>query len=173
MQSVGGTKGAELLMWSDIFDKVLTAGLVSNNTAQQQVFNETVLARYSLLPMARGLGAVNYRDGIRREDDGQTPYQFLHEPAECRMFYTKQMVMDPSVVWKTVAETVWGRGNACIAGNNSIIGKQGNTTAVGDASKRKMWIVRHDFDIKEAWKGLEVETDSDWFGLMGGYVKAS
>jgi hypothetical protein len=124
MQTVGGTKGAEMLTWSRIFENVRYAGRASNNTALQQVFNETVLQRYSLLPMSRGISAVNYRDGIRRNDDGQTPYQFLYEPAECRIFYTKQMVMDPSVMWKTVADTVWGEGNACIAGNNSFIGKQ-------------------------------------------------
>jgi hypothetical protein len=173
MQTVGGTKGAEMLTWSRIFENVRYAGRASNNTALQQVFNETVLQRYSLLPMSRGISAVNYRDGIRRNDDGQTPYQFLYEPAECRIFYTKQMVMDPSVMWKTVADTVWGEGNACIAGNNSFIGKQGDVTAESEAGKQKMWSVRHDFDINEAWKGLEIETDSDWFGGIGGYVMAS
>jgi hypothetical protein len=33
-----------------------------------------------------------------------------------------------------------------------------------------MWDVRHDFDIEEAWQGLKVETNMDWFGGSGDCV---
>jgi hypothetical protein len=73
-------------------------------------------------------------------------------------------------VWKTVADTVWGPGNACIAGDSSFSAKQGNLTAESDAKRQKMWDVRHDFDIEEAWQGLKVETNMDWFGGSGDCV---
>jgi hypothetical protein len=82
------------------------------------------------------------------------------------------MVMDQSVVWKTVADTVWGDGNACIAGDNSFYAKQGNLTAESEAERHKRWNVRHDFNIQQAWKGLEIESKIDWFGDVGGFVKA-
>lgn len=170
MQSVGGTKGTTALRWIDIFKDVHKAFLISNQTLRADL-NQTAMAQYSLLPIAKSAGTmVNFRDGIRRNDDGQTPYQFFYEPAECRIFYTKQMVMDQSVVWRTVADTVWGQGNACIAGDNSFSAKQGNLTAESDARRHKMWSVRHDFDIEEAWKGLEVEADMDWSGGSGDCV---
>jgi hypothetical protein len=170
MQSVGGTKGAMLGRWENIFGTVQGAVLMSLNQAHQQDLNHTALTEYSYLPLARGIGNVNLRDGIRRNDDEKTPYQFLYEPAECRIFHTKQMVMDQSVVWKTVADTVWGPGNACIAGDSSFSAKQGNLTAESDAKRQKMWDVRHDFDIEEAWQGLKVETNMDWFGGSGDCV---
>lgn len=139
---------------------------------QMQVHNKTALESYSEYPMARGIGGINLRDAIRRNDDQQTPLQFLYEPAHCRIFYTKPMVMDQSAMWKTVADTVWGDGTACIIGDNSFSGRQGNLTAESEAGKQKIWNLRPDFDIRGAWKGLEVETDSDWFGPLGGYVRA-
>jgi hypothetical protein len=173
MQTVGGTKGAQMLHWFDIFKQVQGAVLLSSTQAKQQDLNHTALARYSYLPIARSASAgFNMRDGIRRNDDEQTPLQFLYEPAECRIFYTKQMVLDRSVVWKTVADTVWGEGNACIAGDNSFYGKQGNLTAESQERSHKMWSVRDDFDIEEAWKGLEVETDIDWFFGKGDCLMA-
>jgi hypothetical protein len=174
MQSVGGTKGGQMLEWERITAAVEGAIYLSSIQASHQDLNHTALARYSYLPIARAAGtAMNFRDCIRRNDDNQTPHQFLYEPAECRIFYTKQMVLDQSVVWKTVADTVWGDGNACIAGDNSFSAKQGNLTAESDARRHKTWSVRHDFDIEEAWKGLEVETNIDWFGGIGGYVMTS
>jgi hypothetical protein len=171
MQGVGGTKGAQMYFWADIFQQVQGAIYLSSNQVLHQDLNHTALARYSYLPIARAAAAgVNLRNGIRRNDDGQTPYQFLYEPAECRIFYTKQMALDQSVVWKTVADTVWGEGNACIAGDNSFSSKQGNLTAENEAGRQKVWSVRHDFDIEEARKGLEVETDNDWFGRSGDCV---
>jgi hypothetical protein len=168
-QGVGGVKGAQAYYLADIFNKVKGAIRISDISLQQRL-NETALARYSYLPLARGSGGINLRDGIRRNDDGQTPSQFLYEPAQCRIFYTKQMVMDQSAVWKTVADTVWGKGDACVAGDGSFTGKQGNITAETEATRQKLWSVRQDFDVNEAWEGLKVETDRDWFGSLGGYV---
>ena len=164
MQTVGGTKGASALPWGGIFSLARGALQFSQQILQQDS-NYTALNDYSYLPLARGTAAgVNARDGIRRNDDTQTPYQFLYEPAECKIFYTKQMVMDQSAVWKTVADTVWGHGNACVAGDDSFSDRQGNNTAESDGRRPKVWSVRPDFDIKEAWEGLKVETDSYWFG---------
>ncbi|KAI4849074.1 hypothetical protein E4T44_03567 [Aureobasidium sp. EXF-8845] len=170
MQSVGGTKGVMLGPWYNIFATVQGAVLMSLTQAHQQDLNHTALAEYSYLPLARGRGSVNLRNGIRRNDNEKTPYQFLYEPAECKVFYTKQMVMDQSVVWKTVADTVWGEGNACVAGDDSFSNKQGNLTAESGERRHKMWDVRHDFNIEEAWKGLKVETNMNWFGGSGDCV---
>lgn len=68
------------------------------------------------------------------------------------------------------SNTVWGKGDACVVGNGSFSGKQGNITAETEATGQKMWSVRPDFDIEAAWASLKVETDGDWFGVHGDYV---
>jgi hypothetical protein len=171
MQSVGGTKGGQMIPWTQVFEYVQGAAFISSRQAQHQDLNHTALARYSYLPIARSKAtAINFRNVFRRDDDEQTPHQFVYEPAQCRIFYTKQMVLDQSVVWKTVADTVWGEGNACIAGENSFSGMQSNITAGVAAERHKMWSIRDDFDIEEAWRGLEVETKIDWFDRDGDCV---
>jgi hypothetical protein len=171
MQIVGGTKGGQMLPWLQIFGYVQAAALVSSRQAQHQDLNHTALARYSYLPLARAKStAINFGNEFRRNDDEQTPQQFVSELAQCRIFYTKQMVLDQSVVWKIVADTVWGEGNACIAGENSFSGPQSNLTAEGETGRQRLWSVRHDFDIEEAWRGLEVESKIDWFDRDGDCV---
>lgn len=170
MQSIGGVRGGHVFSWDRIFKTILDAVLLSDPVLRQAL-NETALARYSLLPAARGVATVNFRDVIRRNDDEETPLQFLYEPAQCRILYTKAMVMDQSAVWKTVADTVWGEGAACIASDNSFTGTQRNVTTGSEAGRQRMWSIRPDFDIKEAWEGLKVETDRDWFGAIGKVVR--
>lgn len=66
----------------------------------------TVLGSYNDLPFYRGTAyVVNSRDGIREGDTTQTPLQFVYEPADCRIYYTHEMVVDQEAVWKSVADT--------------------------------------------------------------------
>jgi len=170
MQAVGGTKGTTMFPWEQIYAYTHDGDKISREILHDGP-SATGLNKYSSLPLARAAHAsVNARDGIRRNDSEQTPYQFLYEPAHCRIFYTKQMVMDQSAVWKTVADTVWGDGNACIASDDSFSGRQGNITAGSEAKRPKVWSVRPDFDINEAREGLSVETYSDWSGGHGDCV---
>lgn len=164
MQGVGGVKGANVYTFSHIFSVAQSAISYAGKMSMQSL-NNTALARYTPLALARSTHAsVNSRDGIRKNDNQQTPWQFLYEPTECRIFYTKQMVLDQSAVWKTVADTVWGKGNACIAGSNNFYGgKEGEDAGVGEAEKEhKVWDVRDDYDVEEAWRGLEVKTEEQW-----------
>ncbi|KAG9949365.1 hypothetical protein KCU85_g4440, partial [Aureobasidium melanogenum] len=167
MQGVGGVKGANMYTWSHIFGAVNNAKGFAEKLLYQDL-NSTALGRYTSLALARAtVAAVNSRDGIRRDDDEQIPWQFLYEPTECRIFYTKQMVLDQSVVWKTVADTVWGRGNACVVGDNDFYGNKegGDDADVGDGEEgqeQRVWDVSEGFDVEGAWKGLEVETEHYW-----------
>ena len=80
--------------------------------------NHTVLGQYSDLPLLRSTNAVvNSRDGLRQGDDTQTPLQFRYEPADCRIYYTPEMVVDVTAVWKSVADTAFYGVSHCVAGN--------------------------------------------------------
>ncbi|KAH0396556.1 hypothetical protein KCU89_g9187, partial [Aureobasidium melanogenum] len=171
MQGVGGVKGANMYTWNHIFSAVNFA-IGRSETLLHQDLNDTALGKYNSLALARATDArVNSRDGIRKnddndDDDDQIPWQFLYEPTECRIFYTKQMVLDQSAVWKTVADTVWGKGNACVAGDNNFYGdREGGDGSAdgGDQGQRyTVWDVSDGFDAQEAWRGLEVETEHQW-----------
>lgn len=164
MQGVGGVKGANVYTFSHIFSVVQSAISYADKMSMQNL-NNTALARYTPLALARSTHAsVNSRDGIRKNDNQQTPWQFLYEPTECRIFYTKQMVLDQSAVWRTVADTVWGKGNACIAGSSNFYGgKEGENAGIGGGEQeQRVWDVRDGFDVEEAWRGLEVKTEEQW-----------
>ncbi|GAM86729.1 hypothetical protein ANO11243_047480 [Dothideomycetidae sp. 11243] len=116
-QAVGGVKGAVILRYLDIFSYSTGAYSTASEEIQQQWRNSAV-AKYNLLSQQRALApSVNARDAFRQYDTTDVPLQFVYEPADCRILYTPSMILDQSVVWKTVANTVFGKGTgACVAG---------------------------------------------------------
>lgn len=101
------------------------------------------------------------------------------------------MVVDQSAVWRTVADTVWGKGNACVAGDNNFNGdevsefpgfaeKDGGRGSGGEASvddegegEREDFLqhISADIDVEEIWEGLQqwdLEDDVVVSGTRGG-----
>jgi hypothetical protein len=156
IQAVGGVKGTNDFPWSYILESVETAFSFANTTHREEL-NSTALGEYSQLPFYRSSAGpvVNSRDGIRQGDVKETPLQFVYETADCRIFYTKEMVVDQSAVWRTVADTVWGGGDACVAGSNEFYGEKKRKRDVG---MRRMHGIRRDMDVEEVRRGLSVHT---------------
>lgn len=155
IQAVGGIKGTNDYPYDYIFDSVETVFQLGNDS-QREYWNTTVLGTYTELPLYRSSAdpVVNARDGIRQGDLTGTPLQFVYEPADCRIFYTPEMVVDETAVWKTVADTVWNGGDACVAGSNAFYG---NTTK-RSVKPMKKHEVRRDVDVEELWAGLTTQT---------------
>ncbi|KAI5237072.1 hypothetical protein E4T43_08175 [Aureobasidium subglaciale] len=155
IQGVGGVKGTNDFPWSYILSAITEAFTYANDTHQEQL-NSTALGDYSQLPLYRSSSGpvVNSRDGIRKGDVEETPLQFVYEATDCRIFYTPAMVVDQSAVWRTVADTVWGGGNACVAGSDSFYGNKTKR----DGGVMRMHGIRRDVDVEAAWKGLSVHT---------------
>lgn len=122
-QAVGGVKGTNDLPWDYIQALALTTVLELNDTiAESAQLNATELGEYfDETPFWRAaIGQphnVNFRDGIRDNDTTNTPLQFVYEPADCRILYTKAMTVDVTAIWKAVADTAWGGKSHCIAGS--------------------------------------------------------
>lgn len=117
-QAIGGVKGTNDLPFSDIFETIAEVYSASS-AAVQAVWQKSVLAAYSALPLYRSTNVViNARNGYRQGDTTQTPLQFVYEPADCRILYTPDMIVDETAVWKTVRDSVWGGGlgDKCVAG---------------------------------------------------------
>lgn len=66
---------------------------------------------------------VNFRDGWRDDAHYGFPLQFLYEPADCRILYTKEMTYDVTAIWKAVADSAWGKKSWCVAGGLDSKGK--------------------------------------------------
>lgn len=64
-------------------------------------------------------GAVNGKNAFGHTD-AQTPLQFLDEPANCRFFYTKDMVYGPEATWRRAVDAAFNDPNRfCVEGSRA------------------------------------------------------
>ncbi|KAF2192652.1 peptidase S41 family protein-like protein [Zopfia rhizophila CBS 207.26] len=156
-QAIGGVKGTNNFPWTYI--QYLAQFTIQNlsTIAEAAEYNNTELGEYwSDIPFDRqAIGSsinVNFRDGIRDGDEENIPLQFVYEPADCRILYTKEMTVDVSTIWKAVADSTWGGESHCIAGDlGSGYGKR-------EAPREKGWSEKVLERRMQEWKrGLNVK----------------
>jgi hypothetical protein len=115
MQGVGGVKGAQVLSYNQIWNT--SQELILQDYAPVSEAQKTALLKLSDLPTNRSSNArLNVRDQILVPNvaDG-LPAQFAYEPADCRLYYTLDMLKDPKEMWKAAAAAAWD-GSPCVAG---------------------------------------------------------
>jgi hypothetical protein len=165
-QAVGGVKGTNNFPWTYIqalaqytVENLSTPeeGAQLNTTELGEYFDDTPFVRASIGNAIN----VNFRDGIRDGDETNTPLQFVYEPSDCRILYTKQMTVDVTAIWKAVADSTWGGVSHCIAGDlggypTSRMAKRELSVSERSHSKRMQAWRR---DLKEADYPLDVRTD--------------
>lgn len=174
-QAVGGVKGTNNFPWSYIQSLAqYTVTELNSSVAESQALRKTQLGEYfddTVFKRATVGNAinVNFRDGIRDGDTSQTPLQFVYEPADCRILYTKAMTVDVTAIWKAVADTTWGGKSHCIAGHlggygTSKLGKREESAEDKVLSKR-MHAWRR--ELQEADYPLDVFTDLKGIKKLG------
>ncbi|KAK5994141.1 Peptidase S41 family ustP-like protein [Cladobotryum mycophilum] len=112
IQGVGGVKGSQVLAFSDVYSYAQRA---INITKDENVKKD--LARFKKLPIQRSLAAsLNVRDQILRDNvnDG-LPAQFVVEQADCRLYWTADMITDVRAIWKAAANSAFN-GAKCAYG---------------------------------------------------------
>ncbi|PGH16112.1 hypothetical protein AJ80_05327 [Polytolypa hystricis UAMH7299] len=125
MQAIGGVEGSMVLTLEDlytiikpVFDKYITG----NELRRLEDTDLGELYRSAPYLMGRtsidGAANVNYQNALHPDDDTLTPTQFVYEPADCRLFYTQEMMFDISAVWTAAANVAWG-GGECVSGSAS------------------------------------------------------
>lgn len=93
-------------------------------------FNGTSLDDFSLYPTNRSVSATfNLLNNIRHGDTSITPLQFVYEAADCRFFYTAEMLANVSTTWTRVANIAfgktlspqqdWAHNSNCVRGSTS------------------------------------------------------
>ncbi|OCL04090.1 hypothetical protein AOQ84DRAFT_417072 [Glonium stellatum] len=119
IQAVGGVKGTNNYQWGYIQALAQDAVLVAAAANMTLRANASVLRDYySDTPFTRAATApgANVRDGLRQNDTSGVPLQFRYEEADCRLFYTPEMTVDVTAIWKAVADARWGTDGKCVAG---------------------------------------------------------
>lgn len=121
IQGVGGVKGAQVLDWSDVlsYNQWALVNAPAGTLSTEQISD---LSRYNDVAVNRSsAAALNARDQILRDnvDDG-LPAQYVREEADCRLYWTAEMITDITAVWKTVADSAFN-GAACAYGGVSAI----------------------------------------------------
>lgn len=122
-QAVGGVKGTNNYPWTYIqYSVELAITNLTSSDAEAAKLNATELGDYwdnvVFERQAPGTSVnVNFRDGIRDDDETETPLQFVYEPADCRILYTKEMTVDVTAIWKAVADSAFGGKDKCVAGS--------------------------------------------------------
>lgn len=118
IQAIGGVKGVNNYQFGYIQQAAQYA------LRWNPAVNESILRTdyESDLPYYRAAGGVspgvNVRDGLAQGDTTGIALQFVYEEADCRLYYTPEMTVDISNLWKAAANAQWGQGGKCVAGGN-------------------------------------------------------
>lgn len=118
MQALGGTKGAEDLVSSEILSIYKSATSEAEQAAQNghRVLTDAEIQRLKELtpastpPLKNFQMSVNFLNNYRLGEDNM-PLQFVYEAADCRLFYTYENVVRPATSWVAAARAVWGNGS--------------------------------------------------------------
>ena len=122
MQSIAGVEGAQVFPLDELSDAA-SAVIALSPTSQQAALKSSELGviaeGYALKRLTSPVfaGSVNGKNAFGSMDS-QTPLQFLYQPANCRIFYTKEMVFSPDLVWKRAVDATWNDPAAfCVEGS--------------------------------------------------------
>ncbi|KAF2734000.1 hypothetical protein EJ04DRAFT_494169 [Polyplosphaeria fusca] len=163
IQAIGGVKGVNNYGFQ--FIQQLAARAVRIAPAdRKEEFNKSVLATdyKSELVFARSTngGGANVRDGLRKNDTSGIPLQFVYEAADCRLYYTAEMTVDATAMWKAAADAAWGGKGKCVT--PAAYGKRGSDevttslkTKVASETVSKLALLK--FNSFE--KTLDLQTD--------------
>ncbi|KAK6337789.1 hypothetical protein TWF696_001269 [Orbilia brochopaga] len=129
---VGGTHGSRILYFSNLLDATnnVLATIPPDSVEKQRLYD--LVLPYKL-PLGISIGAINFRDAIRPEDETQTPLQFKLDPADCRLYYTETVFRDSINLWGELAELKWGtKSNFTGCAVGGLQKGQGSSGAVPD-----------------------------------------
>ena len=132
IQAIGGVKGVnnyafgfiqQTVQYAVKFDPSLNESILVDDYYSDIVFSRAV----------SGAGGVNTRDGLRANDTSGVALQFQYEEADCRLYYTPEMTVDITALWKSAADAQWKNSGKCIG--NSPYGGDGKRAAIPKISK--------------------------------------
>lgn len=143
VQAVGGIKGSQIFDGQQIAINLL--GLYQNASAESRApLNGTEWDYFTFYPIVRTSSAVlsgspasglssigvNGRNSFRIGDTTNTPLQYVYDAADCRIWYTPEMLYNPSALWNRVAEVAFSqRSGLAYDSKYCVAGSTGHPTA--------------------------------------------
>lgn len=128
MQFVGGVKGRRKLSIGYLMYMVNLFYEHAPHNIQEQA-NQTKLKEVAdngeyLSRRSDGTFAVNFGNGIAKDDTTMTPLQFVYEAADCRVWWRPEHFFDITTLWALVAGTAFGLNDtekwaACVEGSTN------------------------------------------------------
>lgn len=113
IQAIGGVKGVNNYAFGYIQSAAQVA--IRYDPSLNSSFLRTDY--YNDIPFMRGSSyGVNNRDGLRQNDTSGIALQFIYEEADCRLYYTPEMTVDITALWKAAADAQWGNSGKCVSG---------------------------------------------------------
>ncbi|KAF9871421.1 peptidase S41 family protein [Colletotrichum karsti] len=131
MQSIAGVEGAQVFSFNDLTSDAKAIVALTPKDKKEEVMKSDVgeLARGYAIKRSttpKSAGAVNGKNAFSMFD-ARTPLQFLWEPANCRIFYTREMLSKPEKAWQRAVDATWGNPQQfCVA--NSVTPVTKNNT---------------------------------------------
>jgi hypothetical protein len=161
-QGVGGTKGVNNYGWDLIQELAQTTLSVSATIVQRNKTRDSLIDYYYNLPFNRmkGKAGVNVRDGLRKDDSSGVALQFKYEPAQCRLYYTPDMTVDVTAIWKAAADAQWGSHGKCVKSGYSKPSKREDQTTrlLSSPFGKKL----SGAQVERLKRTFSIETDPTW-----------
>lgn len=103
MQTIGGTKGGEVISLSAVMDDIpellnATIQLGIDDLDQPSIYR-LISTDQVFLRVGDTASRVQVQDQIRKGDSSETPLQYIYEAADCRIFYTAKTLFHPEEAW--------------------------------------------------------------------------
>lgn len=104
MQAVGAVKGSQLFQFAELIYGQWIPLWRSTNNAFRNSINGTIWEYFTGDPVFRSSnGGVNGRNHYRIGDKSETALHFVYEASDCRIWWTKEMLYDPTFLWNRIA----------------------------------------------------------------------
>ena len=129
MQAIAGVEGAQVFPMSSISNAAAAIISLSDPVKQGEVNGSDLAVLAEGYAVRRSTaGSVNGKNAFS-PNDAHTPLQFLYLPANCRFFYTKDMIFGPTSVWERAVDATWTNpARFCVEGSRMTV----NATGVED-----------------------------------------
>jgi len=155
MQSIAGVEGAQVFPLNSL-SNAAAAVLTLSDPVRRGELNGSELAvlaeGYALARAATpdNAGAVNGKNAFSPED-AQTPLQFTYMPANCRFFYTADMIYGPANVWRRAVDATWtDPARFCVEGSRMTVNK---TSRLDPFFQRSLSIDSNGAAAARRWSG--------------------
>ncbi|OCK81846.1 hypothetical protein K432DRAFT_350154 [Lepidopterella palustris CBS 459.81] len=104
MQAIGGTKGGEVVPLNTFVSGAAQLINVTDTIGAKSLHGTAIEKLAGLTQVMLRVGDQRSRlqtqDQIRKGDVTETPLQYIYEAADCRIWNTAPMLLDPSEAWK-------------------------------------------------------------------------